>query len=133
MEHLADRQLHQLVETGGCELIADFAAPFTLRVVADLEGVPESDHQLFADRQTKLADDLEHKPLEFLYEQFTTYIEDRRRSPRDDIMTAMATATFPDGTTPEVHDVARSEEHTSELQSLMRNSYAVFCLQKKTH
>src|SRR3546814_9784426 len=29
--------------------------------------------------------------------------------------------------------VARSEEHTSELQSLMRISYAVFCLQKKKH
>src|SRR3546814_6252419 len=28
---------------------------------------------------------------------------------------------------------ARSEEHTSELQSLMRISYAVFCLKKKTH
>src|SRR3546814_1631854 len=28
---------------------------------------------------------------------------------------------------------ARSEEHTSELQSLMRNSYAVFCLKNKTH
>src|SRR3546814_3335962 len=27
----------------------------------------------------------------------------------------------------------RSEEHTSELQSLMRNSYAVFCLKKKNH
>src|SRR3546814_3530064 len=27
----------------------------------------------------------------------------------------------------------RSEEHTSELQSLMRLSYAVFCLTKKTH
>src|SRR3546814_7094632 len=27
---------------------------------------------------------------------------------------------------------SRSEEHTSELQSLMRNSYAVFCLKKKT-
>src|SRR3546814_8399519 len=26
---------------------------------------------------------------------------------------------------------SRSEEHTSELQSLMRNSYAVFCLKKK--
>src|SRR3546814_4463322 len=26
----------------------------------------------------------------------------------------------------------RSEEHTSELQSLMRSSYAVFCLKKKT-
>src|SRR3546814_10354738 len=29
--------------------------------------------------------------------------------------------------------VPRSEEHTSELQSLMRISYAVFCLKKKTN
>src|SRR3546814_5801077 len=29
--------------------------------------------------------------------------------------------------------VLRSEEHTSELQSLMRISYAVFCLKKKNH
>src|SRR3546814_5571483 len=29
--------------------------------------------------------------------------------------------------------MVRSEEHTSELQSLMRNSYAVFCLKKKKH
>src|SRR3546814_6221687 len=35
-------------------------------------------------------------------------------------------AQYPDGTT----DVTRSEEHTSELQSLMRISYAVFCLKK---
>src|SRR3546814_4691399 len=32
----------------------------------------------------------------------------------------------------EDHDAERSEEHTSELQSLMRISYAVFCLKKKT-
>src|SRR3546814_7397853 len=31
----------------------------------------------------------------------------------------------------EAHRLARSEEHTSELQSLMRISYAVFCLKKK--
>src|SRR3546814_4857680 len=31
-----------------------------------------------------------------------------------------------------VEGPGRSEEHTSELQSLMRNSYAVFCLKKKT-
>src|SRR3546814_4042679 len=30
-----------------------------------------------------------------------------------------------------VPDLERSEEHTTELQSLMRNSYAVFCLNKK--
>src|SRR3546814_7680331 len=34
---------------------------------------------------------------------------------------------WPDGL-----EKARSEEHTSELQSLMRTSYAVFCLKKKT-
>src|SRR3546814_1279462 len=35
--------------------------------------------------------------------------------------------------TPIFHKIGkRSEEHTSELQSLMRISYAVFCLQKKT-
>src|SRR3546814_9210172 len=31
------------------------------------------------------------------------------------------------------HLSGRSEEHTSELQSLMRSSYAVFCLKKKTN
>src|SRR3546814_977649 len=34
---------------------------------------------------------------------------------------------------PATPGTARSEEHTSELQSLMRISYAVFCLKKKTH
>src|SRR3546814_3607268 len=32
---------------------------------------------------------------------------------------------------PDIGEHVRSEEHTSELQSLMRNSYAVFCLKKK--
>src|SRR3546814_6521667 len=36
------------------------------------------------------------------------------------------------GPMPIEHHLARSEEHTSELQSLMRISYAVFCLKKKT-
>src|SRR3546814_9549363 len=35
-------------------------------------------------------------------------------------------------TTDSFETVRRSEEHTSELQSLMRSSYAVFCLKKKT-
>src|SRR3546814_4662536 len=35
-------------------------------------------------------------------------------------------------TNPKVIGACRSEEHTSELQSLMRISYAVFCLKKKT-
>src|SRR3546814_3300022 len=34
---------------------------------------------------------------------------------------------------PDSAPTVRSEEHTSELQSLMRNSYAVFCLKKQKH
>src|SRR3546814_7927779 len=46
---------------------------------------------------------------------------------------AAMTATYPDGArSMEMYCRAtRSEEHTSELQSLMRISYAVFCLKKK--
>ena len=106
MWQLADRRLSALVEEGSCEFIGAYATPFTLLVIADLEGVPQADHGLFTERLTKLGGDLEHKPLEFLYERFMTYIEDRRQTPRDDIMTAMATATFPDGSTPDIKDVA---------------------------
>jgi len=38
---------------------------------------------------------------------FTTYVEDRRRTPRHDVLTGLATATFPDGSIPEVIDVVR--------------------------
>src|SRR3546814_2144665 len=53
----------------------------------------------------------------------------RRRDPAADRLQGDAWLAFLDG------DRAsdRSEEHTSELQSLMRISYAVFCLKKKTH
>src|SRR3546814_4165193 len=40
-------------------------------------------------------------------------------------------ATIPEGVPRERFERIRSEEHTSELQSLMRISYAVFCLKKK--
>src|SRR3546814_1845790 len=43
----------------------------------------------------------------------------------------MACGEFGPGRLPEPVVVLRSEEHTSELQSLMRISYAVFCLKKK--
>jgi cytochrome P450 len=51
--------------------------------------------------------EMTHSPLEYLYAQFTRYIEDRRREPGDDVMTGLATATFPDGTLPPVEDVMK--------------------------
>src|SRR3546814_5955140 len=69
---------------------------------------------------------------------------DRRAEPRDDIISRIVNAEV-DGeklTDEEFqmfwlllvvagNETTRSEEHTSELQSLMRISYAVFCLKKK--
>jgi cytochrome P450 len=102
----ADQLIDRFVETGACELIHGYAEPFTLTVIADLEGVPEEDHALFRDRLSTAHEALEHKPLEFLYQRFSEYIEERRSNPRSDILTGLATATFPDGATPEVHDAA---------------------------
>jgi cytochrome P450 len=105
---LADDQIDRFHARGQCEFVSEYANPYTLLVIANLLGVPEEDHVEFLRRLTHKSDlTMTHKPLEFLYEQFTGYIEDRRRQPRDDVMTGLATATFPDGTLPPVDDVMR--------------------------
>ena len=120
MWRLADRQLDEFVDGGHGEFISGYGQPFALLVIADLLGVPEADHELFREqlgpRQHERSgnlggtgddDVLAHSPLEFLYAQFSTYVRDRRAKPRDDVLTGLATATFPDGSEPDVLDVAR--------------------------
>jgi cytochrome P450 len=113
---LADRQIDEFIDRGECEFNADFANPYTMFVIADLLGVPEAEHEEFRDalsRQPRnnavgsTKSTMSHGPLEWLYDRFSGYIEDRRVRPQDDVLTALATTTFPDGTLPEVIDVAR--------------------------
>jgi len=106
MWQFADRLLDAFADEGVCEMVSAYAEPFTLTVIADLEGVPESDHSLFRERLSTVHQEVSHKPLEFLYERFSQYIEDRRQTPRNDVLTGLAIATFPDGSTPEVRDAA---------------------------
>ena len=114
MWRLADRQIDEILSQCKLELISEFAGPFTLLVIADLLGVPEADHQMFRaalGRNRGLGstgqDRMAHNPLEFLYQQFAAYIEERRREPRGDVLTGLATAKFPDGSTPDVIDAVR--------------------------
>ncbi|MCA2355839.1 cytochrome P450 [Mycobacterium intracellulare] len=115
MWRLADRQLDVALSGEGCEFIGDFASPSAMLVIADLLGVPESDHDEFRAALLSEAgtigssegDTMRHSPLEYLYGKFTAYIEDRRRNPRDDVLTGVASATFPDGSTPAVIDAVR--------------------------
>ena len=116
MWRYADRQLDEFVADGHCEFISAYTQPFAMLVVADLLGVPESDFQRFregfglagtagelgAERQPGL------NALAWLDDYFATYIEDRRREPRADVLTDLALAKYPDGTTPDVTAVVRS-------------------------
>ncbi|MGO8860166.1 MAG: cytochrome P450 [Acidimicrobiales bacterium] len=114
MWRLADRQMDTFLQRGSCEFISEFASPFAMLVIADLLGVPEEDHPRFAQALLNVGglgsigeDTMSHTPLEYLYQQFTDYVEDRRLHPRDDVLTGLATALFPDGSTPEVIDAVR--------------------------
>lgn len=116
MWQLADDNLDRFLAPGEGEFIKGFAGPFTLQVIADLLGVPEGDREELLERLARgthgsglgNADKtLTKTPLEYLYEVFATYVEERRAEPRDDVLTGLATATFPDGTLPEVGDVVR--------------------------
>lgn len=113
---LADQVLDRFLAPGEGEFIKGFAGPFTLLVIADLLGVPDEDREDFVNNIGRHAGggigsteqkSLAHSPLEFLYGTFSDYIEDRRRRPRDDVLTGLANATFPDGSIPDVTDVAR--------------------------
>lgn len=113
---LADRQIDELLAQDECEFIGDYANPFALFVIANILGVPEEDHEEFRNALARrprtsavgsTKERMSHGPLEWLYDRFSRYIEDRRRQPRDDVLTAMATTTFPDGELPEVIDVVR--------------------------
>jgi cytochrome P450 len=116
MWQLADQLLDGFLASGGGEVIRDFASPFTRLVISDLLGVPEEDlDELAAEMEHRgsgvgsLGDEeaMAHSPLEYLYLRFSGYLEDRRSNPRGDVLTSLAEATFPDGTTPEIGDVAR--------------------------
>jgi cytochrome P450 len=118
MWRLAEQQLDEFVANGRCEFIGEFSQPFAMLVVADLLGVPESDHERFRagfgmsgnpgeigagadERQSGNA-------LGWLDQAFVEYVEDRRRSPRQDVLTDLALATYPDGSTPDVMAVVRT-------------------------
>jgi cytochrome P450 len=114
---LADLQIDHALRRDTFEVLGDFAQPFAMLVITDLLGVPEEDRRGFAaqlgvqqpgprigDTERKVALD----PLAFLVATFTAYVEDRRRAPRRDVLTGLATATLPDGSLPPVIDVVRT-------------------------
>ena len=115
---LADRQYDEFLPDGRCEFIQAYAQPFAMLVVADVLGVPESDHQRLRHGfglTEKIAEvgagaegSVGENPLNWLDDLFASYIEDRRANPREDVLTKLALGTYPDGSLPEVTSVVRT-------------------------
>ncbi len=104
------------IEQGGCELIKTVATPFVTLVIADLLGVPEDDREIFMEAiengpppGSLNADDLTSpdQPLVLMGMYFAGYVADRRENPRDDVLSELSNATYPDGTTPDAMEIVR--------------------------
>ena len=118
MWELADRQLDEFIANGRCEFLGEYGKPFATLVIADLLGVPGADRAEFrkslgaGNAPGSSVGALDHtpvavNPLEWLDERFTAYISERRREPREDVLSSLAAATYPDGSTPGVIEVVR--------------------------
>lgn len=115
---LADRQFDEFIANGQCEFLGAYAKPFATLAIADLLGVPDEDR---AEIRRNLGAGnapgarvgaLDHEPvgsnpLQYLDDLFSAYIADRRERPREDVLTGLATATYPDGSTPPLLEVVR--------------------------
>ncbi len=117
MRRLADQQINEFVAQGTCEFISAYSQPFAMLVVADVLGVPEEDHERFRAGFGMSTgpgpiggegEGMGANALGWLDEEFARYIEDRRRDPRGDVLTDLAQATYPDGSTPDVTSVVRT-------------------------
>ncbi len=115
---LADDQLDEFIHNGTCEFLSEYARPFATLAITDLLGVPADDRAEFrralgadkpAGNQVGALDGapVGLNPLEYLEDKFSGYIAERRREPRNDVLGGMASATYPDGSTPEPIEVVR--------------------------
>ncbi len=115
---LADQQLDEFIANGQCEFLAEYGKPFATLAIADLLGVPDGDRDEIrrnlgagnAPGSRVGALDYEpvgSNPLQYLDDLFSGYISQRRVEPREDVLSGLATATYPDGSIPELLEVVR--------------------------
>lgn len=115
---LADRQFDEFIANGQCEFLGEYAKPFATLAIADLLGVPDEDRPEIrrnlgaGNAPGARVGALDHEPvgsnpLQYLDDLFGAYIADRRERPREDVLTGLATATYPDGSTPPLLEVVR--------------------------
>src|SRR3546814_2149818 len=93
---------------------------------------PQETHSEARKSSAMPGDTLESKPRAWMVSAKVPCTSSQARTQREQTMHFDASK-VKYGLVSSLPSLRRSEEHTSELQSLMRISYAVFCLKKKTH
>lgn len=111
IEIIADRLTQNFISSGSFEAVSDYAHPMATLTIADLLGVPKGDHEKFLPLFGPLPGqiggdvDLENNPMLEVGMHFYNYIEERRREPKQDVMTELALARFPDGELPDLAEI----------------------------
>ena len=114
MASLADQEIDRFIGNGVVDLMHEFSAPYALMNICTLLGVPEEDWpefrvEMLGEHRDRglgtIKGEIRKDAHNFVHDRFTRYIEDRRREPREDVLTRIATTKFPDGSTPSVDEV----------------------------
>jgi cytochrome P450 len=129
---LCDQRIDGFVDRGSVELVSEYAQPFTTGAIADLLGVPTEDFDKVCNRNQNKPGQIgvggegaPSNPFAWMERYFTDYIEQRRRQPRQDVMSELANVRYADGSLPPVADVvtvatflfAAGEDTTSRVIS----------------
>jgi cytochrome P450 len=111
---LADQLIDEFAGRGACELVGDYSKPFATLAIADLLGVPDDDRDAFraivAPSPSQVGSGGNSppvNPMDFRRGKFLAYVENRRHAPQGDILSELANARYPDGSTPNAMDVVR--------------------------
>jgi pimeloyl-[acyl-carrier protein] synthase len=100
---VTDELLDGVEPHGRMDAISDFARPLPIRVIAELLGVPATDHDRFGEWATAMAGALDiafhrstieasDRAVQEMRHYFRPLLEDRRRNPREDLLTALVQA-----------------------------------------
>lgn len=117
MESYADEIVREMVARGTCEIVNEVATPYVTLVIADLLGVPAEDRQQFRNaidagpppgNMDAPQENQQSSALAFMVGYFAKYLAERRANPQGDVMTDLALAKFPDGSTPDIMEPAKA-------------------------
>src|SRR5207248_449797 len=105
VQELVDDLMAPALESGSMEVIEDLAYPLPVRVITEMLGVPHEDHETFKGWSKELAGALDpdfatpddvterrERAASAFVEYFQALIAERRRSPRDDLLSALIAA-----------------------------------------